>query len=889
MPKEIIGNLLIEDDQSVEEIVDPLLDRVAALVRQAAIREPDRPIDRDFIVSELCRAKADRVLVRFEVEYPTPDTWLEVLAYPARDGLMISVWDLSDRKRAMSALAESEASYRDLFEDAPIGYQELDLEGRFTRVNRTQLAMLGYTADEVLGRHIWDFEWAHGEDPAETRRKFLDKMSSGRLPPTFERVRVRKDGTLVPVLVEDRFIRDTSGRITGLRTTMLDITLRKQSEATQAWLAAIVESSVDAIIGKTPDGVITSWNPAAERLYGYDAREMIGRSVALLVPPNRPDELPGLVDRLARGEHADHYETIHVRKDRRRIRVSVATSAVRDATGELVGVSTITRDVTRRKWTDELLAGERHVLEMIARGLPLAAVLEVLARTVEGLADDGLLVSILLLDDDGIHLHHGAAPSLPDEYTRALDGVQIGPKVGSCGTAAYRGESVIVTDIATDPLWADLADLADLALAHGLRACWSTPIRGSDGQVLGTFALYYREPRAPSDEHRRLATLVGRTAALIIERKRADETGARLAAIVESSDDAIIGKTPDGVITSWNPAAERLYGYDAREMIGRSMTRIIPPDRLDEYHGVMRRMRRGERMAAFDTVRIHRDGHPVDVSLSLAPITDASGAVFGISAIARDISERRALERLQQAFLAMVTHELRNPITGIKGFGQLLKRRGEHNERAVEAILHQVGLLERLVNDLLDASRVQVGQLQLQRGRVDLVAEVQACAEQAQQQTAAHEIRVDAPNRPLEGWWDRARLEQIFSNLLTNAIKYSPDGGEVLVAVRDLGAEAQVSVRDQGRGIAPDKLPHLFERFFRADDFEAARSLGLGLYITRGIVASHAGRIWAESDGVGKGSTFSFTLPYAEPAAERDGGVGRSQGTTCLPHDGAGR
>jgi PAS domain S-box-containing protein len=236
VPTELIGSLHIKDGQPIEQAVVPLLDEAAGRLRQAAIREPGRSIDRELIVGELRRAKAARVLVLFEVEHPTPDTWLEVLAYLAPDGLVISVWDISDCQRAVSALAASEAAYRDLFEGAPIGYQELDLEGRFTRVNRTQLAMLGYTADEVLGHHIWDFEWAHGEDPAETRRKFFEKMSSGRLPPTFERVRVRRDGTLLPVLVEDRFIRDASGRITGLRSMMLDITPRKQSEIENARL-----------------------------------------------------------------------------------------------------------------------------------------------------------------------------------------------------------------------------------------------------------------------------------------------------------------------------------------------------------------------------------------------------------------------------------------------------------------------------------------------------------------------------------------------------------------------------------------------------------------------------------------------------------------------------
>jgi PAS domain S-box-containing protein len=741
----------ITDDQSIDEIVRLLLDGETDAGRRTVTAEADRPIDRDLIARELRRARAEQILARFECARPSSGGWIEVLAYPDADGLAISVWDINERKRAEAALVESEASYRDLFEEAPIGYQEVDLEGRFTRVNRTQLTMLGYSADEVLGRHIWEFEWAHGEDPRETRRRFFDKMTSGQLPPTFERVRVRKDGTLLPVLVEDRFMRDASGRIVGLRSTMLDI--------------------------------------------------------------------------------------------------------------------------TRRKWTDELLAGERRVLEMIARGQPLADVLDVLARAVEDLAGDGLLASILLLDDEGVHLCHGAAPSLPDEYIRAIDGVAIGPGVGSCGTAAYRGEPVIVTDIAADPLWTAYPGLADLAEAHGLRACWSTPIVGSGGRVLGTFAMYYRTPRAPSAEHRRLATLVGRTAAIVIERKRADETSARLSAIVKASDDAIVGQNLEGAITQWNRGAERLYGYAASEMVGLLPVRLIPADRLDEYQDTMDRVRRGEHVPAFDTVRLHRDGHQVEVSLSLAPIVEEPGAVTGVSAIGRDISGRRALERLQREFLAMVTHELRNPLTTVKGFAQLLRERGTYSQQAIEMIVEQSEVLERLINDLIDASRVQLGRLQLERSSVDLVAQARVCVEQARRQTTAHKIGIQSPDGPLMGRWDRTRLGQIFSNLLTNAIKYSPEGGEIVVQVEDLGTEARISVSDQGRGIAPEHLPRLFERFYRVDAAQAARSLGLGLYITRAIVMSHGGRIWAESAGEGRGSRFLFTLPYAEISADHGDGA----------------
>jgi PAS domain S-box-containing protein len=521
-------------------------------------------------------------------------------------------------------------------------------------------------------------------------------------------------------------------------------------------------------------------------------------------------------------------------------------------------------DVTERRWVEQLHEGERRVLEMVTRGEPLSLVLETLTELIEDLTDEGLLASILLLDQDGVHLRHGAAPHLPAAYNQALEGLEIGPQTGSCGTAAYRREMVVVSDIASDPLW---DGYRDLALPHGLRACWSAPIIGADGRVLGTFAIYHREPSAPRPEHLRLVELVARTAAIILERYGTEALRSRLAAIVDFSTDAIIGQTLDGHITSWNRGAEALYGYRAEEIIGNELVRIVPDDRRDEYWAAMARAGRGEQVPAFDTVRLHSNGQPVEISLRLSPIVDPASGVVGVSAIARDIADRRALERLQNDLTAMVVHDLRNPVAGITLSAQLLQRVGEYKPELVDRILAGTSQLGRLIDDLLDASRVDAGRIPLQRLRMDLVAETRGAVEQFQGQTTVHAIRLEAPDRPLVGEWDQGRVGQVLANLLNNAIKYAPDGGEIIVSVADAGAEARVSVRDQGLGIAPEHLPHVFERFYRAADaVAAARSLGLGLYITRGIVEAHGGQIAAMSAGPGTGSTFTFTLPYARPS-----------------------
>jgi CheY-like chemotaxis protein/two-component sensor histidine kinase len=248
-------------------------------------------------------------------------------------------------------------------------------------------------------------------------------------------------------------------------------------------------------------------------------------------------------------------------------------------------------------------------------------------------------------------------------------------------------------------------------------------------------------------------------------------------------------------------------------------------------------------------------------------------------------AERRARESAQQevrardAFIAVASHELRNPLASVKGYAQLLQRRGAYNERLVETILTQTGQLERLIQDLLDASSLEAHRLDLQRETVDLLAIARSAAEQAQTQTTEHTIVLSAPSGPLTGWWDPQRLAQIFQNLLGNAIKYSPAGGAIRLEIDERDDELQVAVVDSGIGIAPDALPHLAERFYRADSARGTQGLGLGLYITRELIEAHGGRLTIDSN-LGNGSRFSFTLPRATPAGN---------GEQANGHDAAGR
>lgn len=333
----------------------------------------------------------------------------------------------------------------------------------------------------------------------------------------------------------------------------------------------------------------------------------------------------------------------------------------------------------------------------------------------------------------------------------------------------------------------------------------------------------------------------------------------QLAAIVTSASDAIVRATADGQIETWNTGAERLFGYPARDMLGQSLWELLPSLQHDADRRSVELELQAGRAVYLDGEVGHADGQRIDVSVGLMPHPGLLGELVAISAIMRDISQRRVLERMQQEFLAMTSHELRHPLTNIRGQAQLMRRRASYSERSVDSIIEQANQLGRLVDDLLLASLIDADRFDVQREPMDLVLEVQHVVEQLQGEE--YNVQVDARVDELLVSGDRQRLGQVFSNLLSNAVKYSPAGSDITVRIRSDDERAFVDVVDRGIGIPPEDIPQLFSRFFRAEGSERhARGLGLGLYIAHRIVRAHGGTLTVQS-AVGEGSTFTITLP----------------------------
>ncbi len=342
--------------------------------------------------------------------------------------------------------------------------------------------------------------------------------------------------------------------------------------------------------------------------------------------------------------------------------------------------------------------------------------------------------------------------------------------------------------------------------------------------------------------------------------KRAEAERSRLAAIVESSRDAIIGVDMKGRITDWNPAAQKLYGYRAAEVVGRDVEVLIPEERTAERFGVLARLRQGEDIPPFETERQRKDGSRVDVEIRVSPIRDATDQIVGAAVVTRDVTTRKHLERVHEDFVAMVSHDLRSPVTVLHGRTQLMRRRGQYDEKGLDGMLEQIRRMEHLITDLQEVVKFESGAIELSRSSEELGDLARDAVERSRIQDSGHTVRLIRPETPVAGEWDRDRLGQVLDNLLGNAVKYSPDGGEIIIRVATVDGEARLCVRDQGDGIPEATLPNLFERFFRADNAGGASGLGLGLYIARMLVEAHGGRIWATSEP-GEGSVFTIALP----------------------------
>jgi PAS domain S-box-containing protein len=337
------------------------------------------------------------------------------------------------------------------------------------------------------------------------------------------------------------------------------------------------------------------------------------------------------------------------------------------------------------------------------------------------------------------------------------------------------------------------------------------------------------------------------------------------AAIIEYSDDAIISKSVDGIITSWNKGAERLYGYKAEEIIGKPVSVLMPPSKKDDFPYIMKQLHDGKRVEHYETERVTKYGKIMQVSLTVSPIKDSNGKIIGASKIARDITDKFEYEKRRDEFISTASHELKTPLTSQKAFGELLeqtivKKGYDDLLPYIQRINKQTDKLKKLIEDLLELSRIQSGRLLMEYKKFkidDLIQETVANT----QLTTKHKIILEGESKNfVKG--DRERLGQVITNLLSNAIKYSPQSKKVRIEIKNVKDYVQICIQDYGIGIDKDFHQRIFERFFRVTghDEKTFPGMGIGLHVSQEIIKRHNGDIWVESTK-GKGSKFYFTVP----------------------------
>ncbi|MGA9382233.1 MAG: ATP-binding protein, partial [Phormidium sp.] len=540
------------------------------------------------------------------------------------------------------------------------------------------------------------------------------------------------------------------------------------------------------------------------------------------------------------------------------------------------------KEIAQRQTIHALLDWQNYILELIAKGEPLYEILEVLARFIESQSQQALC-SFLILDAPTNRLYIGAAPSLPDSYNQAIDGIEIGPFVGSCGTAAYHKTSVIVEDIATSPLW---EKFKDLALSHGLRACWSTPIFSSEGDVLATFSMYYRKPHSPCANDQYFIAKAVHLAKVAIERHKSEQN---YRTIFDASYDGIaILNIANGSLLDVNEKLCQMFGVKREVILQLEFNDLSlgeSPYSQKEAGEFMQKAAKGE-LQKFEWCSKHASGRLFWTEIIMKSIV--LGSKERLLGVIRDISDRKrseeallqaayaaeAANRTKSQFLANMSHELRTPLNAILGFTQLMNRDAKispQQQEYVDIINRSGEHLLTLINDILSMSKIEAGQVTLNESSFDLYRLLEDIEDMFRLRAKSKKLQLIfylASDLPQSIKTDQSKLRQVLINLLSNAIKFT-NTGCVTLRVQKVAEETEkmsvtcslyFQIEDTGPGIAPEEIDKLFEAFGQTETGRNSQEgTGLGLPISREFIKIMGGKINVNSV-LKKGSIFSFSI-----------------------------
>jgi PAS domain S-box-containing protein len=675
--------------------------------------------------------------------------------------------DVTDQERAHEALRMSEARYRAVVENQPEMVCRFLPDGTITFANEAYCRYFGLDRRTLIGRPYAPV--VHPEDRAAVAALVASLSPANRVVVIENRV-CRGDGTIRWTQWTNHAIYDADDRLVELQSTGRDVTERKAAEDAAARLAAVVASAEDAIVSKTLDGIVTSWNRAAERMLGYSAAEMVDQPITRITPPELLAEEAAILQRLARGEATESFETERIGKDGRRIPVSLSISPVKDASGRIIGASTIARDITERRRAEGHLQATVQRLEALYRladrvGRAKDAI-DVCEAAVEAIMACGAdRASALVFDDAGV-MRFCAWRNLSDAYRAAVEGHSPWTR------DAIDPVPITVEDVLADP---GLGSVRGVIVREGIRALAFVPLV-DQGRLLGKFMVYHDAPHRFSEDELRLAATIA--------------------------------------------------------------------------HHVAFGLGRVEAEAAIRDLLVREQGARCEADLARAEAERAS--------------------RAKDEFLAMLAHELRNPLSVIvNAIAAVNSDAGLPADlrRAGATVGRQTDHLTRLLDDLLDVSRITSGRIQLELELVDLHDAIDLAVESQRHRidTKRQRLTTTTPDGPVMVMGDAVRLQQVVGNLLNNASKYSPAGASLAISLAREGGEAVLRVRDDGTGIPPESLGSIFDVFVQASPTLARTEGGLGIGLTpvKRVVELHRGSVRAHSEGAGRGAEFVVRLPLA--------------------------
>ncbi len=856
----------------------------------------------------IVRALRGETVIGAELLYRVPvkqhDRLVSISAAPLHDlsgntieGAVTVTRDLTERKRIEDALRASEERYRSIVQTAYEGIWLIDTEARTLYANNRVAELLDVSVEDMLGHTMLAFVYPEDESDGYAR---ITSNLLGNYEQFDFRFR-RKDGSPLYTLACTSPIRNEEGTIIGALGMYTDMTERKRAADQEHFLTQvnkILNSSLDfqntltsiaqLIVPQLADWfaidlVNTEGQFELIEVYHKDPAQVQWAKTWREKYPIDPDASAG-PPQVVRSGQSELYSDItdemliaSIKNEEeltvaRQIGLSSVMYVPLIASGRTIGVISFASAGSGRKYDQYDLA----LAEEIGRRAGVALENARLYRDVKQARDQ--LNIILQGVADGIIVHH-------------KDGQIIYANEAATQLIGY---ALIQAMMETSPLgFLAKYEMID-EQGNSFPPSQLTHKRVFAGEREAQATIGYRNTTTQRPERwtfvksRSLLDEQGEAnyAITIIhditEQKIAEEARQQLAAIVLSSSDAIVGKTLDGIITSWNAAAARMYGYTAEEVVGKSITLLFPPDRQDEFSAIMEQVKRGERLDHYETTRLRKDGTSFSVSVAVSPIKDGAGEIIGASAIARDISVQKRLQaeayeqqQRKDEFISMASHELKTPVTSLKGFTNVLQRR--LSQLGDEQTLHylsrmdfQIFKLTKIINDLLDISKMQAGQLSFSMEPFALDSLIRETVEDMQATTPSHQFLVEGETA-LQVSGDRERLEQVFINILTNAVKYSPNADKVLVSLVRTQEDAIVSVRDFGIGIDDSHHHKIFECFYQVTDPEEKTfpGLGMGLYFSQEIVNRHHGRMWVESRK-GEGATFYVALPLLHENKHED-------------------